>query len=104
MTRAKLRTIKLATLRVRPSEEAERKMCLLGESGYSWKYICATVFNKKRGAVTDRDLRALGRVFKANKIRVTDYRNGENEVGQVLARRIMKRRVAAAAAKLKVAE
>ena len=90
MTRSRL--IKLATLRPHVSDLGAMQMTMLGMSGYSWKFICTQVLKKPRSQVSDRDLRELGRVLKRHEIRVTDYRNGENDTGAVLARRIMKRR------------
>jgi hypothetical protein len=52
------------------------------------------VLGVDRGRINERDLALCSRVLQRGQVRVTDYRNGENDIGSMLARRLMKRKQA----------
>jgi len=61
---------------------------LLGDWGFSYKFIAKRVW----GCDGLASVRAVGRVLKAAGMKVKDYRNGLNEIGESTAKRCMKQK------------
>lgn len=75
------------------SHSEEWRICLLAEWGFSYKAIAKRVFGNgnPKFQVSDADIRRVGAVLHANKLKVRDYRNMETEGSQSVAASLLRR-------------
>lgn len=88
MSKAKKRHIALARLRSSISELDYRRVCLLAGSGFAYRYIGERVFKDR----SDAAVRQVGRILRAEGLKVRDYRNGENSVARGVVTALMRKK------------
>ena len=85
---SKKKYAKLASLRFTIKDRDAWIIEILASYGYSYKTIAARAFHMARDKVTDLETRRVARVLQKSELRVRDYRDGMNDVGKDLLKRL----------------